>query len=206
MIDIIVKGGIILLFILVLSVFAIALIVERILYYSSVREKDKSDLINFIRELTKKNRKRIIEELEEKKSPAARVLLVGVKQYGTNLEKIKSDMEAKALQELALLERNVSYLLNIANVATLLGLLGTVTGMIMSFFNMKISGVSDPSVLAGGIAQALVTTAAGLSVAIPSLFFYHLFANTVDRQATSIEIASSEYISFIAARYDNGII
>ena len=85
------------------------------------------------------------------------------------------------------LEKFVPYLASIANLATLLGLLGTVTGMIVSFLNLKVSGVSDPALLAGGISQALITTAAGLGIAILSVFPYNYFNSLVEDAAIHIE-------------------
>ncbi len=204
--EIFLKGGIILVFIILLSVFAIALIIERFIFYNSVRIRDKKLLDDIVDFLRKGKLELLRKRLQEINTPEARILLTGLQYYGYDLEKIKAEMEARALKEMSLMEKNVSYLSNIANVATLLGLLGTVTGMIISFFNMKASGISDPAVLAGGIAQALITTAAGLSVAIPSLFFYHIFSNIVNKHATDMEIISSEYLSFITSTYKHGIV
>ena len=94
------------------------------------------------------------------------------------------------------MERFVPHLQNIANVATLIGLLGTVLGMISSFLNMRSSGSTDITALAGGISQALVTTAAGLSVAIPSSLFYHIFLFHIQRTTTRLNILTSEMIVF----------
>jgi biopolymer transport protein ExbB len=77
-----------------------------------------------------------------------------------------------ALKEIEGINRKVSILPSLANIATLLGLLGTVSGMIIVFYQMKTSGSSDPYILAGGISQALITTAAGLIIAVPAYLFH----------------------------------
>ena len=76
--------------------------------------------------------------------------------------------------------------------------------MIISFLNLKISGAPDPAVLAGGISQALVTTAAGLGVAIPCLLFYHIYTQIANRLATRMEIAATELSTFLSERERDG--
>ncbi len=197
MLSFISNGGVILYIIVGLSIIAIALIIERGLFYYSKRERDK-ELLTRVKEGIINNK---LEELYESQSkdisPEWVMIKRGLEFINSEREKLNHEMEMSAIREMKQLEKNVSYLSNIANIATLLGLLGTVTGMIISFFNMKVSGVSDPAILAGGIAQALITTAAGLSVAIPSLFFYHLFSQIVNNHASKMEMYSSELINFI---------
>ena len=76
----------------------------------------------------------------------------------------------------------------IGNIAPLIGLLGTITGMIVAFESIAASGAGDPKVVAGGISQALVTTATGLIVAIPSIVFYRYLARTADRSLERVEV------------------
>jgi biopolymer transport protein ExbB len=125
------------------------------------------------------------------------VLLAGItaRREGQNPETIGLRMESQARRRAEDLERNVSFLSSIANLATLLGLLGTVSGMLHAFLNLKISGVSDPARLAGGISEALITTVAGLCVAIPCLLCFHIFRQRVNRALTRMEIASVELLS-----------
>ncbi len=197
MIEFILNGGIIFYIILLISIAAIALIVERGWFYFTKRNIDKN-LLNRVLEGVKNNRLDEVYEFEKKNaSPEWLVLKRGLYNINADREKLNYEMEKVANEEMRLLEKNLSFLSNIANISTLLGLLGTVTGMIISFFNMKVSGVSDPAVLAGGIAQALVTTAAGLTVAIPSLFFYHFFSQIVNEHAQKMEIFSAEFMNFV---------
>jgi biopolymer transport protein ExbB len=193
-----VQGGIVLIPIVVLSVVAVALIVERLIYFYRVRETISDLGLHVVTLLPKGGVKQASRELEQKESPQAKVLLIGLKerQIATDARFIHRRMEAEALRHTAELEKNVPYLASIANIATLLGLLGTVTGMIISFLNLKISGISDPALLAGGISQALITTAAGLTVAIPCLLFFHIFRQRVNRILTHIEIDTAELLSF----------
>ncbi len=200
MLDLLIKGGVVLFPIVVLSVIALALIIERSIFFFRIRE-DNPDLGGYIVEqLRSGHAAKVIGELKQHNSPEASVLLEGIKTWrekqtpGT----IHMHMESRALRNAGELEKNVPYLSSIANLTTLLGLLGTVTGMIVSFLNLKVSGISDPALLAGGISQAMITTAAGLTVAIPSLLFFHIFRQIVNKTISRMEIATSELLSLLS--------
>ena len=93
------------------------------------------------------------------------------------------------------MDKNLRGLAVIGNIAPLLGLLGTVTGMIRAFMKIqRLGGIVDASVLAGGIWEALITTAAGLSVAIPTLVAYHYFEGRIDNIASQIKDVASELL------------
>jgi biopolymer transport protein ExbB len=109
-------------------------------------------------------------------------------------------METAASFELPLLEKRLSTLVVIANISPLLGLLGTVTGMIRTFAVIAAVGVGKPTEMAGGISEALLTTAAGLSVAIPTLVMHHYLAHLVEGLVQEIERVSSEVLELIESR------
>jgi len=109
---------------------------------------------------------------QQNPSSMARILLVGIKHFGRKREVIKEYLEEVGRQESASLERFVEGLGTIAGVSTLLGLLGTISGMIQVFSVISSQTVINPASLAGGISEALITTYAGLSVAIPTLVMY----------------------------------
>lgn len=90
---------------------------------------------------------------------------------------------------------------HIANLSTLTGLFGTVTGMIWSFAAIQSAGSADPAVVAGGISQALITTFAGLAVALPSLLFHGYFSFLMNRKADQLEVLSSEFLSYYFHRH-----
>ncbi len=198
MISFLLKGGVLLLPILILSITALAIIIERLIKYITMRENAPDLGRRIIDHLKEREIDEVDQELKVSRSPEALVLYAGFKVRNGTLENIDRQMESQALRCTAELEKNVPHLSSIANLATLLGLLGTVTGMIISFMNMQTSGISDPAVLAGGISQALITTAAGLSVAIPSLLFYNLFNQAINRAISRMEIAAAELTSFFS--------
>ena len=200
MISFLVQGGVVLIPILALSVIAVALIIQKSTYFIRSRNPHEDLGAYVIGALRKGQAKLVLLELEKMSCPEALVILAGLqaRKTGQSQELIGLHMESQAMRCADQLEKFVPYLASIANLATLLGLLGTVTGMIVSFLNLKVSGVSDPALLAGGISQALITTAAGLTVAIPSLLFFHIFRQKVNRTLSRIEIAASELLTFFS--------
>jgi biopolymer transport protein ExbB len=194
------KGGMVMIPIALLSVIALALIAERAAFFLRIRER-RDGLHLRILELVRSGRNpAALNELKRTRAPEALVLLAGLtaRAEGQPAETVSQRMQSQALKNTAELERNVAYLSSIANLSTLLGLLGTVTGMLRAFLNLRVSGISDPARLAGGISEALITTVGGLCVAIPCLFAFHLFRQRVNRALSRMEIASAELLSLFA--------
>jgi biopolymer transport protein ExbB len=206
LISFLVQGGVVLIPILALSVIAVALIIQKSIFFIHIRNRHEDLGAYVIDGLRSGQAKLILAELEQMSCPEALVIMSGLRarRAGQSQDLIGLHMESQALRSADQLEKFVPYLASIANLATLLGLLGTVTGMIVSFLNLKVSGVSDPALLAGGISQALITTAAGLTVAIPSLLFFHVFRQKVNRTLARIEIASSELLTFFSRQKRTG--
>jgi len=123
----------------------------------------------------------------QKSSPLGRVLAVGLINRHHDREVMKESIEEAGRAVVHDLERFLNALGTIAAVTPLLGLLGTVIGMIAVFTTITTVGVGNPSELAGGISQALITTASGLSVAIPSLIFHRYFRGKIDALVVSME-------------------
>jgi len=120
-------------------------------------------------------------------SPLGEILAAGIANHRRGREKMKESIEEAAGHVVHELERYLNTLGTIAAITPLLGLLGTVIGMIKVFSAIKLEGTGNAQILAGGISQALITTAAGLTVAIPSLFFYRFFQRRVDELVISME-------------------
>lgn len=127
-------------------------------------------------------------------SPLGRVLAAGLMNKNDSREVIKEAIEDAGRQVTHQLERFLTTLGTIAAIAPLLGLLGTVLGMISVFTVISSSGVGDPQELSGGISQALITTAAGLSVAIPALIFHRMFRRKVDSLVMDMEQEATKLI------------
>lgn len=187
MLELLQAGGWLMLPIIACSVIATAIVLER--GWALRRRRIMPEgLVTRIWEWHSRgqlNRERI-EEIRAG-SPLGRMLSAGLVNRHHSREVMKDAINDSGRQVVADLERYLNSLGTIAAVTPLLGLLGTVIGMIDVFHVIMDAGVGRPTVLAGGISQALITTAAGLSVAIPSLMFHRLFNKRVDSLAIAME-------------------
>ncbi|MBW1998461.1 MAG: MotA/TolQ/ExbB proton channel family protein [Deltaproteobacteria bacterium] len=151
------------------SIVALAVFLERIWVLRRKRVIPEE----FIRNVEDLIRKQKISEAiflcQGDTSSIGKIFLAGLKNAGRGMWLVKEAIEERGGREAAILEKHVGILSTIANLTPLLGLLGTVSGMIKTFNVISVQGVGNPGPLAGGIAEALITTASGLSVAIPTL-------------------------------------
>jgi biopolymer transport protein ExbB len=180
-------GGWLMLPIIACSIVALAIILERLWALRRRRIMPK----NLVAQVWQMYRKNEIgpEHLKKLREGSAlgRILAAGVINRNHSREIMKESIEDVGRQVILELERYLNTLGTIASITPLLGLLGTVIGMIKVFAAIMEIGVGNPGVLAGGISEALITTAAGLSVAIPSLMFYRYFNGRIDRLAIHME-------------------
>jgi biopolymer transport protein ExbB len=135
-------------------------------------------------------------------SPLGRILATGLKSRSVGREVMKEAIAESGRQVAHKLERFLNTLGTIATITPLLGLLGTVVGMIKVFAAIVSHGVGDPAVLAGGISEALITTAAGLAVAIPCVIFHRYFEGLVDAYVLNMEEESLKLIEVIHGTRD----
>jgi biopolymer transport protein ExbB len=124
-------------------------------------------------------------------SPVSSIVKAGLLRYGRPQDEVERALEDAAAHELAVLERGLPVLATIAMIAPLLGFLGTVTGMINSFEALASVGLNNPSAVAKGISEALITTAAGLIIAIPIQMAYNYFVTRVNALVRNMESAAS---------------
>lgn len=187
MLEIILAGGWLMAPILLCSTLSVAIIIERFwtLRKSKVTPQDLGAMVEdwaARHELDERHLEQIRVE-----SPLGRIYAAALINRKRSRDAIKEAVEDTGRHVVHDLERFLNTLGTIAGISPLLGLLGTVIGMIKVFSAIMISGVGDANVLAGGISEALITTAAGLTVAIPSYFFYRFFQGMVSEYVISME-------------------
>ena len=178
---------------LISSVLALTIIVDRFIYFTRVKSQDNSLAPKLVSLIKDKEIKAAIALCETTKTPLSNIIMSGLK--NTNMP--KEFMQSASNKELPKLERFISALSTISTVAPLLGLLGTILGMIQSFAVMAVVGSGKPTALASGIANALLTTAAGLIIAIPTVVFYNYFVNTINARILFMENLSNEISDII---------
>ena len=135
-----------------------------------------------------------IKSCEESKAPAAAILLAGLRRHKEGTERVMKAIENAGLIELAALERGLVWLATLANVAPLTGFLGTVIGMIQAFQAIEIAGEVEATTVAGGIKVALITTATGLTIAIPINIAHNYFVTQIDRLVIEMEESAQKMI------------
>jgi len=173
--------------IIVCSIAAVGILLERLWTLQRKRVLPE-DLIKKVSDLAEKNQvtPKVIEALE-KNSPLGRVLAAALANRDRGREIMMERVQDTGRHVVHELERFLNSLGTIASISPLLGLLGTVTGIIRAFNAVMLGGMGDPRMLAGGISEALVTTAGGLAVAIPSFIAYRYLRGKVERIVIEME-------------------
>ncbi len=199
--ELIKAGGPIMIPILLCSLFALAIVIEKFIFFVSLKT-DVPKLKKQIFECIKNNKiKEAVELCEKSPSPVAKILKAGLVKFGSSREEIKENIEDMSLYEIPRLEGRLNALATIAHISPLLGLLGTVTGMTSNFHTIQVRADSLRPVtsgdLAGGIYEALLTTVAGLFVAIPTYVAYNYFVHRINQIILEMERAGTELINFM---------
>jgi biopolymer transport protein ExbB len=197
-------GGILMLPIIACSIVALAIIFERLWALRSQRVIP-NNLVAQIWQLHSKGQLTNAHVVTVKEgSPLGRILAAGLVNRQHSRIVMKEAIEEVGRQVVHDLERYLNTLGTIASIAPLLGLLGTVIGMIKVFAAIMTAGVGNPTVLAGGISEALITTAAGLSVAIPSLMFHRYFGGKVERLVVKMEEQALKMVEVMQGEREQG--
>jgi len=200
--EIMFKGGILMWPIMLCSIIGVCIIIERF-WFLRRAGIDTSEFMDTIRQVLRQNRiQDAIDICNRVDAPVARILKAGILKHKGSKEEIRESIEDAGQMEIPRLERYLSALATCASIAPLLGLLGTVQGMIKCFAAIQNKrGQVNPSDLAEGISNALITTAAGLTVAIPLLVFYNYFVSRVDNMIVEMEISSSELVDLLTRHH-----
>lgn len=198
--DILSQGGLLMIPLFLLSIAAIYVIAER----WRTLENSKMDInqtLNSIETLLKSgSQARAIQYCEQFDKPLARILKAGIRRLGRPIRDIEEAIHNAGKKEIYLLEKRMNWLATIAGVAPLIGFTGTVTGMIRAFMDIQsLQGNVNPSVLAGGIWEALITTATGLIVGIIAYGFYNYLLGKINRMIFELENASADFVDLLQA-------
>lgn len=203
MIDFFIKGGIFMIPILLCSITALAIFIERLWNLKRSRVVP----LGFIQQVEDCIRREKIPEAlmlcQHDRSSIGRILLVGIKNFGEGREIIAEALEEAGRRESASLERFIEGLGTIPGISTLLGLLGTISGMIKIFSVISTQSAVNPGSLAGGISEALITTYAGLTVAIPAIVMYKYLQSKTDTLIREMEEYSRRLVELLRGKEGN---
>ncbi len=192
------KGGIVMWPILLCSIIGLTVIIDRYIVLRKAKINIPAFMVRIRGLIKKKDITGAISYCMEEKSPVANIIRKGLKKYRLGHERVKDAIENAGRQEISKLEKGLTVLATIAGIAPLLGFLGTVTGMIQAFITIEdLAGAANPSDLAGGIWEALITTAFGLIVGIPALAFYNYFLAAVKKTVGEMETVANDVVDVV---------
>lgn len=204
--DMIQKGGPVMYLIMILSVIAFGIVIERIYNLNRARidaQKFMDEIIKYLK------RNKIIEAIEmcnQTPGPIAHIVKSGILKHDRSKPEIKEAIDEAAQLEIPRLEKHLPIIATIAHIAPLLGLLGTVSGMIKAFQIIQAKALTmtpvNPGDLSGGIWEALLATLAGLAVAIPTYVAYNYLVNQVDNLVYEMERSATDLVNLLSSRRD----
>ncbi len=198
MLDLLLKGGPILWVILALAIPVVAILVERLLYFRKI-STDEDKLFSRVKGAVEKGHfDEALAICDTVEAPLGALIRVGIENRLLPEGELKEAVKDAALRELPRIEQNIPAVNVIANISPLMGLFGTVSGIIASFDVLGHFGaVSDPSVLALGISQALLTTAAGIIIAVPSMVAYAWLSGRANAVIGRLEGQANELVRVV---------
>ncbi len=192
------KGGIFMIPLALLSVLAIYIFFERLIVIRKAAREDKSFMDRIKDYIHEGQPDTALALCQKTNTPAARLIAKGISRLGRPMNDVLVAIENAGNIEIARLEKGFPWLATTAAGAPMIGFLGTVTGMINAFYNMTVAGNNaDVSTLSGGIYEALVTTVAGLVVGVIALFAYNYLVARVDGVMNQLETKTMEFMDLL---------
>jgi biopolymer transport protein ExbB len=192
------KGGWIMIPILVLSILAVYIFIER---YFAIRKAAQTDenFMNRIKEYIHNGKiDAALDLCQSTDSPIARMIEKGIQRIGRPLNDINTAIENVGRLEVAKLEKGLPTLASASGGAPMLGFLGTVTGMVKAFYDMSMAGNNvDIQILSSGIYEAMVTTVAGLTVGVIAYFAYNILVASVEKVVNGLEANTTEFMDLL---------
>jgi biopolymer transport protein ExbB len=199
-------GGFMMYPLFICSIALIAIVIERAI---TIRRAtvDGDTLLDAIREAyggspAGRSPDAAIAAIENVRAPLARIFVRGLRNSRRDADSIEMAMEQEAANETPVFEAYLPVLRTIVNISPLLGLLGTIAGMIASFRAAAQVGLSNPTQILGGISEALISTATGISIAVLGFIFYNYFSTLARKAIEDIEFYGAELVNFLTERVD----
>jgi biopolymer transport protein ExbB len=191
------KGGWVMIPIFILFFIAMFLFIERYLYIRKTARMDNTFLFSIREMLVGGNVQGAINYCKNSQYPIAKLLERGLNRLGSPIRDIENAIENTARVEIYNMEKNLGILSAIAKIAPMFGFLGTVSGMIRTFHNIASANKIDISTIASGIYEKMVTSATGLMVGIIAYFFYTILTTMIDRAVNKMEITAIDFLDIL---------
>lgn len=188
------KGSIVMILLLMCSIIALALVIERFLYFARNSFDTRTGYLKFSQILRTQGPNTALAYANQKRNPLHDLFSIALQNHYLESDNLYEVLSSFIIEEKLKFDRYLGGMGTLANAATLLGLLGTVTGLIEAFHNIAITGSGGPAVISSGIAEALLTTAFGLFIGIPTLFFYNYFTKKSSELAMGLDGVSDKIV------------
>ena len=186
---------------LISLVFGVAMVLERLWNLTWARRKTRQFLQDVQTALEEGGPEQARQVCEENIGPVPTGFRAALIRLEWGIDKSESAIRDSVDSLMDFLERGLPWLATVANIAPMLGFLGTVSGMIKSFAAIAEAGDVEPSIVASGISEALITTATGLAIAIPIQFFHNFFVSQIDRIIVDVEEGAMSFLNTLAEKH-----
>jgi biopolymer transport protein ExbB len=185
--ELLAKGGIIMIPILLLSLFSVYLFIERFYYIKQTAKIDNKLIDIILLELQNTNISNAIQYAQNDHTSTGKILLSGLNKLGKPIQEIESHMESTTNLEITKMEKNTGYLGIIAGIAPMLGFIGTISGVIKIFYNISLTDNISIGIIAGGLYQKMICSGAGLIVGVLAYSCYHYLQMKIDRYTINLQ-------------------
>lgn len=185
--DLIMKGGIIMIPIVLLSFFSVYLFIERFLYIKKTTAIDNKLVYSVVEELRNGHPEKALIHAQNNRASIGRILESGIDKAGKPIKEIESYMESTTNLEITKMERDTGYLGIIAGVAPMLGFIGTISGVIKIFYNISLADNISIGIIAGGLYQKMICSGTGLIVGVLAYTAYHVLQMKIDRYTIKLQ-------------------
>jgi biopolymer transport protein ExbB len=192
--ELLIKGGFIMIPIILLSIFSIYLFIERFLYIRKNAVVDQDLIYNVITENSNKRNEEALVLARNNETSLGRILVSGLSQPGKTPVDVEKYMEATANIEISEMEKNTGYLGIIAGIAPMLGFIGTISGVIKIFYNISLADNISIGIIAGGLYQKMICSGTGLIVGVIAYSCYHYLQMMIDRYSIDMQRQVNEVI------------
>ena len=185
--ELLVKGGVIMIPILLLSIFSVYVFFESFSYIRRATRIDTRLIDNILLEMRNSNISRAIQYAQSDHTSVGNILSSGLEKVGKPIQVIESQIESTTNLEISKMEKNTGYLGIIAGIAPMLGFIGTISGVIKIFYNISLADNISIGIIAGGLYQKMICSGTGLIVGVIAYTFYHYLQMMIDRYTINLQ-------------------
>jgi biopolymer transport protein ExbB len=195
--ELLMKGGFIMIPILLLSIISIYIFIERFSYIRKTSVIDETLVVNIINEIRNKRTEEALIHAKYSKTSIGKILESGLNQTGKSPKDLESYMEATANLEVLMMEKDTGYLGIIAGIAPMLGFIGTISGVIKIFYNISLADNISIGIIAGGLYQKMICSGTGLIVGVIAYACYHYLQMMIDRFSINMQRQVNEVVKVL---------